>query len=442
MTRISPASVLPSFLSDSDTFGAARMAGSRMKLELSRVVQGRGRLGVLKELGKTGQCSLEVPGCLLHTHLGTVPHLTQETRGTLSNLPSVTQVSLSNIAEHQEVLEEFKDGVTKFAGLRDTVLYCSLHDPATPCPTGYTTNKTVSVWGSGGRIELTVAKFMALQKTVQPDWYQSMADGETWLNNTSRKRVRKSVDRTLAHLDECLLVHQQSQELEGVEVFGVVEGGDILEERVRSGRETAKRPVAGFCLDGLQTGSMDQALRTQLITAVTKELPEDKPRLLQGVGRPDEVLACVEAGVDLFESFFPFQVTERGCALSFSFGISLDPELAVLELDEARVTSGEMQQNGDLNPEDQSLMTSFEIDLKDQRYKDDFRPLVEGCVCYCCQNHQRAYLHHLLVTNELLAGVLLMIHNTAHYHAFFSALREALANDKLDVLKRRVLERD
>lgn len=73
------------------------------------------------------------------------------------------------------------------------------------------------------------------------------------------------------------------------------------------------------------------------------------------------------------------------------------------------------------------------------RYQDDFRPLVEGCGCYCCKNHQRAYLHHLLVTNELLAGVLLMIHNTAHYHGFFGALREALATDKLDVLKKRVL---
>lgn len=62
-------------------------------------------------------------------------------------------------------------------------------------------------------------------------------------------------------------------------MFGVVEGGDILEERVRSARETAKRPVAGFCLDGLQTGSMDQTLRIQLISAMTKELPEDKPRL-------------------------------------------------------------------------------------------------------------------------------------------------------------------
>jgi len=73
------------------------------------------------------------------------------------------------------------------------------------------------------------------------------------------------------------------------------------------------------------------------------------------------------------------------------------------------------------------------------RYRDDFRPLVEGCGCYCCKNHQRAYLHHLLVTNELLAGVLLMIHNTSHYQSFFGALREALASDKLDLLKKRVL---
>ncbi|XP_061614778.1 queuine tRNA-ribosyltransferase accessory subunit 2 isoform X3 [Phyllopteryx taeniolatus] len=302
------------------------MAASRMKLELSRVLQGGSRLGVLKGLGRTGQHSLEVPGCLLYTHCGTVPHLTQDTLHTLDKLPSVTQVSLDDIAEHQEVLEAFKEGFKKFSGLRDTVLFCSLHDPAILSPTGYTTNKTVSVWGSGGRIELTAAKFMALQKLVRPDCYVSMADGETWQDNTSRKRVRKSVERTLAHLDECLLVHHASQELEGAALFGAVEGGDVPEERARSARETAKRPVAGFCLDGLQTGRLDGALRGQLIGAVTKELPEDKPRLLQGVGRPDEVLVCVEAGVDLFEGFFPFQVTERGCALCFRFDTVTDPE--------------------------------------------------------------------------------------------------------------------
>ncbi|XP_052340162.1 queuine tRNA-ribosyltransferase accessory subunit 2 [Oncorhynchus keta] len=73
------------------------------------------------------------------------------------------------------------------------------------------------------------------------------------------------------------------------------------------------------------------------------------------------------------------------------------------------------------------------------RYRDDFSPLVEGCGCYHCRNHKRACLRHLLVTNELLAGVLLMLHNMAHYCAFFTALRGVLASDRLDLLKKRVL---
>lgn len=76
---------------------ARRMAGTKMKLELSRVVKGRGRLGVLKGLGRRGQHSLDVPGCLLYTHFGTVPHLTQDTLHTVNSLPSVTQVTLSNV---------------------------------------------------------------------------------------------------------------------------------------------------------------------------------------------------------------------------------------------------------------------------------------------------------------------------------------------------------
>lgn len=70
------------------------------------------------------------------------------------------------------------------------------------------------------------------------------------------------------------------------------------------------------------------------------------------------------------------------------------------------------------------------------RYQDDFGPLLEGCTCYCCQRHTRAYLHHLLVTNELLAGVLLMMHNFQHYFSFFGAIRDALKDNKLDQLKK------
>ncbi|XP_072567502.1 queuine tRNA-ribosyltransferase accessory subunit 2 isoform X4 [Paramormyrops kingsleyae] len=296
-----------------------------MKLELRRLVRGA-RLGILSGLGGGGQHSLELPGCLLYTRCCSVPHLTQDTLRTLGALPAGALLPLASVAEHQEVLESFQEGAAKFAGLHNTALFCSLHDPATLCPSGYNTNKTVSIWSSGGRIELTVQRYMALQAAVRPNWYQSLADGDTQQAGTSLKRIRKSVDRTLAFLDECLLLHHKAQELAEAHIFGVIEGGDVLEERLRSSRETAKRPVSGFVLDGFHSRAMERELQHQLIVAVTSELPQDKPRLLQGVGRPDEVLACVELGVDLFEGFFPFLVTERGCALNFDFNVNCDPE--------------------------------------------------------------------------------------------------------------------
>ncbi|KAG7257628.1 hypothetical protein CRUP_021261 [Coryphaenoides rupestris] len=200
-------------------------------------------------------------------------------------------------------------------------------------------------------------------------------------------------------------------------------------------------------------GMIESGVKAHLRVPVTPDpclataAESEAVKLLQGVGRPDEVVACVEAGVDLFESFFPFQVTERGCALTFDLDLSPDPERAgstppaVLELgeekDEMRVES---EESGDVGMEDQAqTMTPFEMDLKDTKYRDDFAPLVEGCGCYCCTHHQRAYVHHLLVTNELLAGVLLMLHNTTQYNAFFSALRAALASDKLEQFKERAL---
>lgn len=412
-----------------------------MKLDLAKVVSGC-RLGVLTNLGKNGDKTLEVPGCLLYTRCGSAPHLTHETLETIEKIPAVTQLTLSTLAEYHEVLEEYKEGAGKFIGMPDSVLYCSLQDPAAPCPPGFITNKTVSVWGSGGRMEMTASKFMALQEVVRPDWFQSMADGETVQEDTSKKRVRKSVDRTLAFLDECLQLQQKSQDLQGVEVLGVVEGGDILEERTRSAKETAKRPVGGFVLDGFQGDAMTRELRLKLISSVTAELPDHKPRLIQGIGRPNEVLDCVEAGVDLFESFFPYQVTERGCALSFRFRYQLDPETQVLERNGAQVNEEpRAEKDSDVSDkEEKEPMTPFEMDLKSKRYREDFGPLVQGCSCYCCRNHTRAYVHHLLLTNELLSGVLLMIHNFQHYFGFFHSLRQALQEGHLEKLKALVNE--
>ncbi|XP_008766983.1 queuine tRNA-ribosyltransferase accessory subunit 2 isoform X4 [Rattus norvegicus] len=336
-----------------------------MKLNLTKVVNGC-RLGKIQNLGKAGDCTVDIPGCLLYTRTGSAPHLTHQTLHNIHGVPAMAQLTLSSLAEHHEVLAEYKKGIGSFIGMPDSLFYCSLHDPVSPGPPGYVTNKV-------------------LQKSV---------------------------------------------------IIGVIEGGDVTEERLRSARETAKRPVGGFLLDGFQGGPAVTETRLHLLSSVTAELPEDKPRLICGVSRPDEVLECIERGVDLFESFFPYQVTERGCALTFTFDCQLNPEETLLQqngiqeeikcLDQIK----KMEATG-CNQE----MTSFEINLKEKKYQEDFQPLVRGCSCYCCTNHTRAYVHHLLVTNELLASVLLMMHNFEHYFRFFCSIREALKSDTLAQLK-------
>ncbi|XP_033916135.1 queuine tRNA-ribosyltransferase accessory subunit 2 [Melopsittacus undulatus] len=408
--------------------------GSAMQVKLCGAASGR--LGTLVGLGRSGAAVLPLPGCLLYTRTGSAPHLTHDTLQTVGGVPAVAQITLPTLADIHEVLEEYKEGAAKFIGMPEKVLYCSLHDPVTPCPSGYNTNKTVSLWGSSGRIEITASKFMDMQRAIQPDWFQCISDGDTISGEAGRKRAKKSVDRSLSFLDACLQILEKSPELQRSVMFGAIEGGDTLEERIRSARETAKRPVGGFLLDGFQGRAMAKETKLKLITSVIAELPEDKPRLIHGVGKPDEVLECIERGVDIFESFFPFQVTERGCALVFSYDWHPDPETTVfmqngtqdLEKNDAEEDQGEISK---ADPE----MTPFEICLKDKRYQDDFGPVLEGCTCYCCQRHTRAYVHHLLVTNELLAGVLLMMHNFQHYFSFFSAIRDALKDNKLDQLK-------
>ncbi|XP_060688963.1 queuine tRNA-ribosyltransferase accessory subunit 2 isoform X2 [Hemiscyllium ocellatum] len=405
-----------------------------MKLILSSVVNGC-RYGKLIEVGRNGSKSVDIPGCLLYTRTGSVPHLTHDTLSLIEGVPEPVHLTLSTVAEHHEVLEEYKEGIGKFIGMPESILYCSLHDPASPCPSGYNTNKTVSVWGGGGRIEITLSKFMAMQQAFKPDWYQSMADGEPLPPGASRKRVKKSVDRTLGFLDGCLKEHQNSEVLKNSEILGVIEGGDILEERLRSVRETIKRPVGGFLLDGFQGEDMPDDPKLNLIASVTGELPEDKPRLIHGIGKPDEVLECVSRGVDLFEGFFPYVMTEQGRALTFKFKYKVDPEAEVLE----RTGCGDNETSNKASNEGGKTVP-FTIDLKSEQYRADFRPLLEDCSCYCCKNHTRAYLYHLLTTNELLAGVLLMIHNQHHYFGFFQSIRDAVRDDKMHQLKELIIK--
>jgi len=123
-----------------------------------------------------------------------------------------------------------------------------------------------------------------------------------------------------------------------------------------------------------------------MVELSTRLLPEDRPRYLMGVGHPEDLVAAMGLGVDLFDCVYP---TRTG-----RFGSALVPE-------------------GRLN-------------LKNARFLEDRRPLEEGCDCYTCQTFGRAYLAHLVRAGEMLGGILLSLHNLRHLHRLTEAARQAI----------------
>ena len=144
-------------------------------------------------------------------------------------------------------------------------------------------------------------------------------------------------------------------------------------------------------------------------------LPPDKPRLWFGSTPPRLAFPLVRAGLDLFDTSYPSHATERDCALVFPVHWPPDTE------------------RGSLHP------GPAEICLADPEHRLAMEPLVAGCTCHACTTFTRAYLHHLVSVKEMLARVLLQIHNIHHYQTFFSSLHNALQCDQLDLFQQAVL---
>lgn len=192
-------------------------------------------------------------------------------------------------------------------------------------------------------------------------------------------------------------------------------GSASLEERIRSAEQTATRNVAGFSLGGFGLGE-DAAQRAVQMEAVVTQLPKDKVRHVSGIGLPEEILQAVGAGIDVFDSIYPFMLTKGGFAMTFP----LDMENSLKSFDSEQ-TAEELARSGS---------DSAKINLRSVAYRLDKAPLVIGCQCYTCRKHTRAYINHLINTHEMLAQTLLEIHNTYHYLEFFKAIRHSIKADK------------
>jgi queuine tRNA-ribosyltransferase len=172
-------------------------------------------------------------------------------------------------------------------------------------------------------------------------------------------------------------------------LFGIVQGGMYPELREQSARETVAMGFDGYALGGLSVGE-DRATRQQVIQETVPFLPEEKPRYLMGVGKPEDILDGIMAGIDMFDCVLPTRNARNG-ALFTSQGA---------------------------------------LTIKNACYTEDERPVEESCSCYTCTHFSRAYLRHLFMAKELLAYRLNTIHNLHYYMGFMADIRQALREDR------------
>ncbi|XP_024538748.1 queuine tRNA-ribosyltransferase accessory subunit 2 [Selaginella moellendorffii] len=293
-------------------------------------------------------------------------------------------------------------GGHKLLNLQGNALVSLARDSIVSEPDGEGNTKLGAAFNtSSGRRVIGPAKYMELVNALKPNVWASIADElPTWV---SQRRNKLSVDRTLQWLDKCLGLQSVGENTS----FGTIVGGASIEERKRSASETAKRNVSGFFIGGFGLGESPED-RLTLLQSVTDCLPKDLPRIISGLGMPEEILQAVSTGVDIFDSTYPHTLTKGGYAMTFP--LSMDEKPWKFSLEDGAELGADFTK----------------INLRSIAYRCDVTPLKPGCTCYTCQKHTRAYINHLLNTHEMVAQTLLDMHNIHHYLSFFQAIRDAI----------------
>ncbi|MHB0990422.1 MAG: tRNA guanosine(34) transglycosylase Tgt [Burkholderiales bacterium] len=173
-------------------------------------------------------------------------------------------------------------------------------------------------------------------------------------------------------------------------LFGIVQGGMHEDLRDESLRELSAMEFDGYAIGGLSVGEPKTDMR-RILAHTAPQLPNDKPRYLMGVGTPEDIVAGVQNGIDMFDCVLPTRNARHGI-----------------------------------------LFTKFgDLRIKNARFRLDAAPVDKECDCYCCRNFSRAYLHHLIRCNEILGARLATIHNLHYYQQLMAGLRGAIEQGRL-----------
>ena len=183
-------------------------------------------------------------------------------------------------------------------------------------------------------------------------------------------------------------------------LFGIVQGSVYKDLREASAKDLMNIGFDGYSIGGLAVGEPAETMY-ELVDFTTDILPEDKPRYLMGVGRPENILEAIERGVDMFDCVMPTR-NARNAYLFTSAGI---------------------------------------VTIKNSIYKADFSPLDSECDCYTCQNFSKAYLRHLFNAREILAYELATIHNLRFYLNLVKEARKQILSDTFTEWKNKIINK-
>jgi len=200
----------------------------------------------------------------------------------------------------------------------------------------------------------------------------------------TEKTAQESMERTLAWAARCR-THWEREAMTGQALFGIVQGSTFDHLRKESAERTIALDFPGYAIGGVSVGESKDEM-AQAVAATAPHLPEEKPRYLMGVGPPEDFLTAIELGIDMFDCVMPTRNARNG-----------------------------------------SLFTSKgRINIKNQRFREDYSPLDPACSCPVCRRYSRAYLSHLFRSGEVLSLRLNTLHNLCFMLDLAANVRSAI----------------
>ena len=240
----------------------------------------------------------------------------------------------------------------------------------------------------GSKLFLSPEKSIEIQNKLGADIIMSFDECPPY--PSTYEYMKNSIERTLRWAKRGKETHNNPEQA----LFGIVQGGEFEDLRKLSALETVKIGFDGYSIGGAAVGETKE-VQYKEVEYATKYLPEDKIRYLMGVGDPIDIIEGVMRGVDIFDCVAPTRIARHGNAYT-KLG---------------------------------------KINLRNNKYKKDFNKLESDCDCYACKNFTKAYIRHLLISEEVLGQRLLSIHNIRFLTRLIENIRKNIESDTLEIFR-------